>query len=659
MRNCVPIRSLLRTNIKLPGKNVPVFFSVFLILLPAVFNKSTGQSALTVDTLTYTPEQLVFNILVTGCTQAANVEFKGSSQAVGYFEYNGQDMEFRKGIILSGGYAASAVGQNDSGGHSEEFNGSGDEDLDSIIVPNITNDAAVIEFDFIPSSDSVWFRYVFASEEYPESVCQFNDVFGFFISGPGISGPYAGNAVNIALLPGTTTPVSINNVNNGKFNQPDFPGCPAQNPQYYVENGVGDTPGINADIQYDGYTVELIAKASVVPCETYHIKLAVADAVDTYSNSGVFLEAGSFTSGTIITVDHFGQGAQNNMLYEGCENYFVFTRGDTTDVSADLHFNLTFSGTAQNGVDYTGFPGAWFIPAGQISDTVFYSGVLDEADEGTETLIYTFETLGNCPCSSNPVTFTDTIYIYDNLTLEGGLSYSDSTVCYPDSTTLVIWHNLQEEIVSYTWSSGETSQVISVSPESPQYWYLTVSDVCGQSLTDSVLVILNYPAAFSPLSDTSICTGQDISITVDTTGTPPIELQWCGPTGLIPDATDDTLNIPSTTEDNEGGYWCLASNVCDIVSSDTMLLGIVTDPAIVSQPASDTVCENDSAHFVLSVNETVSFQWFGPAGIITDTDDSLLVIFPATFSDTGVYYCVVTNACSSDVSDTARLTVAS
>ena len=53
------------------------------------------------------------------------------------------------------------------------------------------NDAAVLEFDFIAISDTILFDFVFASDEYLEFVnTAFNDVFGFFLSGPGINGPY-------------------------------------------------------------------------------------------------------------------------------------------------------------------------------------------------------------------------------------------------------------------------------------------------------------------------------------------------------------------------------------------------------------------------------------------------------------------------------------
>jgi len=135
-----------------------------------------------------------------------------------------------------------------------------------------------LEFDFIPSSDSVEFRYVFASEEYPEFVnASFNDVFGFFISGQNPTGGAYSN-LNIARIPGTNLPISIDNVNSTSHSQ------------FYINNSG------NSRIVFDGMTFVLTAKALVVPCQTYHIKIAIGDVMDGIYDSGVFLEASSFTS---------------------------------------------------------------------------------------------------------------------------------------------------------------------------------------------------------------------------------------------------------------------------------------------------------------------------------------------------------------------------
>lgn len=106
----------------------------------------------------------------------------------------------------------------------------------------------------------------------------FNDVFAFFLDGQ-----------NIALIPGTTTPVSINNVNGG-----NPLGINATNPQFFVNNDLSDG-GSFFDIQYDGFTKAFTAQALGLTPGTHTIKLAVADAGDSILDSAVFIQGDSFS----------------------------------------------------------------------------------------------------------------------------------------------------------------------------------------------------------------------------------------------------------------------------------------------------------------------------------------------------------------------------
>ncbi|MGI6776859.1 MAG: choice-of-anchor L domain-containing protein [Acetivibrionales bacterium] len=151
--------------------------------------------------------------------------------------------------------------------------------MSALIEDDITNDAAVLEFDFVPEGDVVSFMYVFASDEYNEYVYKYNDVFGFFLNGE-----------NVALIPGTNTPVSINNVNGGN----PYGGENASYPQYYINNDLDDNGG-SVNTEMDGLTKVLTVEARVNPNEINHIKLAIADALDSAYDSVVFIKAGSFS----------------------------------------------------------------------------------------------------------------------------------------------------------------------------------------------------------------------------------------------------------------------------------------------------------------------------------------------------------------------------
>jgi hypothetical protein len=152
-----------------------------------------GYGQLTVDN-TLTPEQLVQNVLLGSGVTISNVTFNGmpgTSVNLQASSFNGSacNVGMPAGVLLSTGDGVAAIGPNNQGGLSLGFpGGTGDADLSSLSgYP--TFDQAILEFDFIPNGDTLRFNYVFGSEEYAEYVCtQYNDVFGFFLSGPGISG---------------------------------------------------------------------------------------------------------------------------------------------------------------------------------------------------------------------------------------------------------------------------------------------------------------------------------------------------------------------------------------------------------------------------------------------------------------------------------------
>ena len=221
-----------------------------------------------------------------------NVTIDCPGAAMGHFS-GSTELDFTEGVVLSTGFisALAAPASTFSGG---AMGAGSDPDLVSISGGTI-NDACVLEFDCIPLGDTLLFNFSFGSEEYPEYVCSFNDAFGFFISGPGIAGWFSGDAANIALIPGTSVPVTISNVHNGLWNDPADPNCPAQNPDYYIDN----TGGIN--LALDGFTVSLVAQAVVQEGETYHIKLAVGDALDSTFDTAIFFEALSFRSTGLST----------------------------------------------------------------------------------------------------------------------------------------------------------------------------------------------------------------------------------------------------------------------------------------------------------------------------------------------------------------------
>ncbi|MGB5006868.1 MAG: choice-of-anchor L domain-containing protein, partial [Ferruginibacter sp.] len=352
---------------------------------------------------------LVQKLLGQGVT-VTNVSMVADLRATGFFNNrSGTSIGIDSGIVLSTGRVKTAgtLWGFDGDGTNEAQNVEassgfalpGDPDLaNSISVPlNQTFDACVLEFDFVPLGDTIKFNYVFSSEEYtPAFVCDFNDAFAFFISGPGIPG-----LKNIALVPNTTLPVSIFNVN-------DVPGggCP-NNTAYYTDNR------FNKFFTHDGHTTVFTAISQVQPCQTYHLKLVIADVIDDEYDSGVFIEARSLSSNAIALNNLTQTDNQgNSYLVEGCmTGSFQIKRPYITP--NPLIVNLSYGGTAINGVDVQLLPASVIIPANDSMVTVNVLPVIDLAPEGIENLI--IYALAGC-ASGNPSDSTEIqVRDYDTL----------------------------------------------------------------------------------------------------------------------------------------------------------------------------------------------------------------------------------------------------
>lgn len=492
--------------------------------------------ALTTNTTTYTVEQLIQEIFVNGCVEVSNITINGGG-AAGYFDATGTSFPFATdGIIIASGAVSNAQGPNSSGSLGSTLSSGGDPDLQLLIPGYTINDATILEFDFVPSSDTINFEYIFGSEEYPEYVgSSFNDVFGFFLSGPGISGPYSGGAINIALIPGTTLPVTIDNVNIGSYSA------------FYIDNTGGDA------CQYDGFTVPLTATAIITACQTYHIKLAIGDAGDSAYDSGVFFASGSFDSGGNVLMENpdpiFGE---NNELYEGCQNYYVFSRLDQSAAALldSIQVFLNYGGDATYGADYTALPYSIWISVGEIYDTIWFEAFNDGILESIE--FFTIDLLSGCPCSLESV--SDTIWINDFIIFKAGVTPNDLRYCdgeAPDSIMIRGYSDSHpSEFLYYQWSTGvvgPTDSIIWVHP-SPGYniYYATISDLCESHVTDScIIVISDLSGTTFDIQSNALCRDDCLGeMHVSPDGiSPPFTLQWVFSVTGTPAPSEDMFGL--------------------------------------------------------------------------------------------------------------------
>jgi gliding motility-associated-like protein len=494
-----------------------------VICLATFFCLYGGNSLAQLTTSTaQTPAQLVQNVLVGNGVAATNISFSGSANAIGSFNGASTNIGLNSGIVITTGTVLDdgngPHGPNNTGGAGTD-NGIGGNALLDAIAGNTTYNAAVLEFDFVPQSDSINFRYVFGSEEYPEYVCaDFNDVFAFFITGPNpLGGNY--NNTNIANIPGTTTPITINSVNNGSAGaNGDAVNCGSSglsNSAFYVNNANGNT------IQYDGFTVPIEAAAKVECGATYHLVMAIADVGDGVWDSGIFLEANSLQSfapiqmTSSLALDGFGNGVT---MAEGCETATVTVTRHSSQTAAAQSIPVIVSGTATEGVDYGNIPNAVNFAAGQAQVTFSFDVFQDGLTEGTESVIIQLDQPDPCG-NSNLITLPLEIQDVDPLQA----TVADVNVyCPGDDATLNVVVTGGLPNYTYSWAVGGNTEQIVVSPAATTSYDVTVNDACiGTPVTVSGTVnVPVYPPLIMITSpDTSVlCPNTPQTLIAEATG---------------------------------------------------------------------------------------------------------------------------------------------
>ncbi len=396
------------------------------ILICSFSTKTFAQIEVEPTGALFSPESLVTNVFLGEGVEVTNLSYDGSEQAVGYFTNGIDDIGIDRGIIMSSGLATTAATANTAGGTTGNTTGPGtDVNLDPIASGGL-NDISRYEISFIPTSDTLQFKYVFASEEYPEWACSpFNDAFGFFLTGPNPAGGMY-NGENIALTPDpadptgqtfTVNPVTINNVNNQGLNP--GAGCDFDYGVYYNDNTGSMT------LTYDAYLDIFIAQAIVVPCQEYTIKLAVADVGDGNFDTSVFLEAKSFGTGALEV--EFASISLDGTITEDCAQA-TLTFELPNEVEADFPIDYTIIGTAENGVDYQEIPLDLTIAQGDSSVSIDVIAWEDGIPEAIESIGIDVQ---RDPCNRD----TFWLFIRDNELIPPELG-PDTTICNGDSVQL-------------------------------------------------------------------------------------------------------------------------------------------------------------------------------------------------------------------------------
>jgi hypothetical protein len=576
-----------------------------------------------------TPTQLINNVLLGFGVTASNITINGTPinantpvSNITSFTNNNPSFPFSAGMLLTTGNGIGAQGPNNQTSFTNNApattNVSTDPHLNAIANGTVTN-GTVLEFDFVPSGDTMSFRYIFGSDEYPEfSPSTFNDAFGLFLWGPGISGPYAlagypAGGANVAVLP-DGTPVTINNVGD------------VSNTAYYVFNDNGSTYG--TAIQYDGTTVVLTAAASVQCNQTYHIKLAISNVGDQAYDSGVFLEAGSFVSDAVAVTVATVSG--DTTIVEGCTDAnFIFTR-PSTQLDDTLIINYTITGEAVEGVDYNDLINPITFLPGEDSVVLNLIPTQDGITEGFESVVITVEIINPC---NDTIFSSGTIYIGEGPIIN--ISENDPLVlCATDSILLFASASGGYAPYDFEWTTlsgapaGNGDTILGAISQNGTVSYLvTATDNCNFSGTDTVTITMNQTLAIDTMGTVpSSCqpTGVVWGLATGTTGIP--AYNWTGP-----GANNTNFINASVWEDIPSGwyYFTVTDLVCSV--NDSVFVELLQPPVASFTVSSLSGCSPLDVTITNTSQNGTNYLWDLGDGTTNATSD--LSDFTHTFTD--------------------------
>ncbi|MDQ0593797.1 gliding motility-associated-like protein [Chryseobacterium ginsenosidimutans] len=595
------------------------FFLVLLLVSGSVFaqkkvqrkpstEKATSESFkaglfIDVNAASYTPssytiEQLVKNILISGGSSCAvanvtNVTVSPNQlstdpeRAWGYFHKGTTNFPFTDGVVLVTGKARRA-GNVFEGSLGDPVPGStvSDPDLVTAIAPLAPlKDAVFIEFDFVPNSTQVKFNYLFASEEYTSDYpCGvFSDGFALLLKKVGDP-----TYTNLAVLPGTAGPVSVTNIvpaGNG-FS------CGPINEAYFG----GMNPPTNIETNFNGRTIPLTAQATVIPGQTYHFKMVLADASDSGFDSAVFLEGGSFDIGMTIVDGNGNPLTTVNM----CDNTPQLLKAQIAAVPG-----MTFQ---------------WY------KDDVLIPGATNATYTATQPGVYIVRTfVGGTNCQTATVTIVGgTTPPAQNATLKlcttpslAAFNLNDATPMITSSTTATVHYYVnQSDAVAQNNNYLSAAALSNYPGTDGQVLYVVVSN--GAFCSKTVTLTLNKettPIAQLTATKVRICAGESTTLTAANGAT----YQWSTLPGT------GATQVVSPTQTTTYSVYAIGAQGCKSLQPASIVVEVV--PAITSMLSGGMICQGDVITLDAGAGPNYHYTWS-----TGDTTQTISVGTPGTYS---------------------------
>lgn len=318
-------------------------------------------------------------------------------------------------------------------------------------------------------------------------------------------------------------------------------------------------------------------------------------------------------------------------------------------------FNVNATGTAPMAYQ-------WYNSLGLISGATSSSYSISSADTSDIDIYY-------CTISNSCDTVTSNNI---SLTVNQAPSIinqsSGATKCIGSAFSFSV-NAIGASPLSYQWydANGPISGAVnnlylinSVDTSDNGTYYCVITNSCGSVTSTNKILTVNQAPSFTSQSNSSTkCEGSSMLFTVNANGSTPLSYQWFVDTGMVAGANANSYSISNVLFANAGNYYCVVSNSCGSITSSTKTLSVNTSPTILSQSASDTLCQGQSMVFNINTSGTspITYQWYKGSTPISGAVNSIYMIASVDTLNAGNYSVTATNGCGNIQSSNVLLTV--
>ena len=212
-----------------------------------------------------------------------------------------------------------------------------------------------------------------------------------------------------------------------------------------------------------------------------------------------------------------------------------------------------------------------------------------------------------------------------------------------------------------TGATRTTYTISSMNQTDAGTYTCTVSGTCGSPVTSNPAIVTVTGSPITGLNftnDSTVCSGTTLRLLASGTNGEPFTFIWKKDGSLLSESGPELI-INNITQTSAGIYSVQVKNTCDEIAQEkTVKISVYAAPSIFRQTSDTTVYRGFATRLrMITSGESLVYAWYKNDILLPKDTTAILTISQTQFADSGVYHCVLTNACGTVESDPIKLSV--